>query len=112
MCVGGGWPHLDACVPWPCSGTPGLILGPVSWASPPPHTHHDPHGGTGIAPYTPPLLLIRGGQEIACVLGDKCRGCLAGGQRARALPDGSLPISPSTGGLCWARLGSDVGGQV
>lgn len=86
-----GWPCPDPWFCWPCFGT--CLVGHRHL----PHTHNDLHGGAGIFPSAPPPLLIRGGQEIAWVLGDKSIGYLAGGQRARVLPDGLLPISPGTG---------------
>lgn len=99
MIRGQGWPCLDTWVPWLCSGT--SLMG---------HRHLPIMTCRGELALPPaPRLLIRGGQEIAWVLGDKSIRCLAGGRRARALPDRSLPISPSTGGLLQARPGSSGG---
>lgn len=94
---GGGWPRPDTRSPWPCSGT--CFIGYCCLPSP----IMTCTGELALPPA--PSLLIRGGQEIAWALDDKSFGCLAGGQRAQALPDGSLPINPSTVGGCCSGSG-------
>lgn len=102
---GGGWPRPDTRSPWPCSGT--CFMGYCCLPSP----IMTCMGELALPPA--PSLLIRGGQEIAWALDDKSFGCLAGGQRAQALPDGSLPINPSTaGGGCSGSGWAPVRGTI